>query len=454
MFFDTIAAISTPKGEGGISIIRISGSDSFKILDKIFKRKNLPEKDLEYSKMNYGYIYSKDGQIIDEAMVVRFRAPYTYTCEDVVEINCHGGLVVTRKILKEILSLGARLALSGEFTKRAFLNGRIDLTQAEAISEIITGRSENLVEVSMNHLRGDLKEKINEYKDVILNLAAHVNVVIDYPEEDVEEVIPNELKEKIKKVIKETDDIISSYDKGKKLKEGIKTAIIGKPNVGKSTLLNRLLREDRAIVTEIAGTTRDSIEEVINIKGYPLVLIDTAGIRETEDIVEKIGVDKSLKYLEDADLVLLVFDASNELEDKDLELIKSLEEKNKKYLLILNKIDKEIKIKLDNNNIIKISAKDNIGIDEMEEKIYRYITDDEIEATSDKIVITNIRHKASLSKTKDSLENIIDTINNGYPLDLVSVDIKEALDSLGEITGEITSEDILDKVFSNFCVGK
>lgn len=454
MIFDTIAAISTPRGDGGISIVRISGSDSFKILDKIFKRKFNKEKDLEYSKMNYGYIYSKDNKIIDEVLVVRFRAPHTYTCEDVVEINCHGGQIVTRKILQTILENGARLATEGEFTKRAFLNGRIDLTQAEAISDIINSRTDNLLNVSIDHLRGDLKDKINEYKDVILNLAAHVNVVIDYPEEDVEEVIPQELKKKLEEVLGETENIIQSYDKGKKIKEGIKTAIIGKPNVGKSTLLNRLLREDRAIVTEIAGTTRDVIEEVINIKGYPLVLIDTAGIRETDDIVEKIGVNKSLEYIEKADLVLLVFDSSSELTSEDLDLIDIVKKKNKKHLVILNKNDKENKINNKFDNAISISAMNNVGIEQMEDRIYNYITEDDVKDSSNEIIITNIRHKAALEKTKDSIRSIINTIDLGLPLDLVSVDIKEALDSLSEITGEITSEDILDKVFSNFCVGK
>lgn len=454
MFFDTITAISTPKGEGGISIIRISGDKSFDILSKIFVRRNNKEKDLGFSRFNYGYIVKND-KIIDEVMVVRLKAPYTYTCEDIVEINCHGGLLITQNILQLILEMGARLATPGEFTKRAFMNGRIDLSQAEAISDLIHGKSTNLIEVSLNQLRGDLRDKINSYKETILELAAHVNVVLDYPEEGIDDPIPEELKNNLKKLEKETEKIINSYDRGKKIKEGIKTAIIGKPNVGKSTLLNSLLREDRAIVTHIEGTTRDIIEEVITIKGIPLVLVDTAGIRKTKDIVEEIGVNKSKEYIDKADLILLVFDASKELSLEDKKILDEIKEKNKKYIIILNKIDLPEKINLGNEeNIIRISAMKNIGIEEMEDKMYEYIMGNDVEDSSNELIITNIRHKSALEKTKEAVKNIINTIDMGYPLDLVSVDIKEALDSLSEITGEITSEDILDKVFSNFCVGK
>lgn len=455
MLFDTIAAISTPKGEGGIGIIRISGDKSFEILDKIFKPKN-PNKDLGFYQFNYGFIY--DGEkVIDESMVVRMKAPKTYTCEDVVEINCHGGQFVTQKVLELVLKNGARHAEQGEFTKRAFMNGRIDLSQVEAVMDLIQGKTEKSISLSLDQLRGDLRDKINSFKKALLDITAHVNVVLDYPEEGIDDPLPVELRDNLEAVYEEATRLIESYDKGKKIKEGIKTVIVGKPNVGKSTLLNSLLREERAIVTHVAGTTRDVIEEVINIKGIPLVLVDTAGIRQTDDIVENIGVEKSKEFIEKADLVLLVLDASRELEDEDREVINQINENHKKVIVLLNKIDLERKIDLDEynfENIVEISAQKNVGIEDMEEKIYSFIVDEKVEDSSEKLIITNVRHKTALEKTKDAIRNIFETIDMGLPMDLISVDLKEALDSLSEITGEISSEDILDHVFGNFCVGK
>jgi len=455
MLFDTIAAISTPKGEGGIAIIRISGDKSFEILDKIFIKKN-PNADLGFYKLNYGFI--KDGEkIVDEVMAVRLKAPKSYTCEDIVEINCHGGTLVSEKVLELVLRNGARHAENGEFTKRAFMNGRIDLSQAEAVMDIIQGKTEKSVSLSLDQLRGDLRDKVNEFKKALLDITAHVNVVLDYPEEGIDDPLPVELRDNLEKVYEEANRLIDSYDTGKKIKEGIKTVIVGKPNVGKSTLLNALLREERAIVTHIAGTTRDVIEEIINIKGIPLVLVDTAGIRKTDDIVENIGVEKSKQFIEKADLVLLVLDASKELETEDIEVITKIKENNKKVIVLLNKIDLNKKINLEGynlENIVEISAKDNIGIEDMQEKIYSYIVEEDVENSSEKLIITNIRHKTALEKTKDAIRNIFETIDMGLPMDLISVDLKEALDSLSEITGEISSEDILDHVFGNFCVGK
>ena len=455
MLFDTIAAIATPKGEGGIGIIRISGDKSFEILDKIFKPKN-PNKDLGFYQFNYGFIH--DGEkVIDESMVVRMKAPKTYTCEDVVEINCHGGQFVTQKVLELVLKNGARHAEQGEFTKRAFMNGRIDLSQAEAVMDLIQGKTEKSISLSLDQLRGDLRDKINSFKKALLDITAHVNVVLDYPEEGIDDPLPVELRDNLEAVYEEATRLIESYDKGKKIKEGIKTVIVGKPNVGKSTLLNSLLREERAIVTHVAGTTRDVIEEVINIKGIPLVLVDTAGIRQTDDIVENIGVEKSKEFIEKADLVLLVLDASRELEDEDREVINQINENHKKVIVLLNKIDLERKIDLDEynfENIVEISAQKNVGIEDMEEKIYSFIVDEKVEDSSEKLIITNVRHKTALEKTKDAIRNIFETIDMGLPMDLISVDLKEALDSLSEITGEISSEDILDHVFGNFCVGK
>ena len=455
MLFDTIAAISTPRGEGGIGIIRISGDKSLEILDRIFNTKN-PNRDLGFYKFNYGFIHD-NGKIIDEVMVVRMKAPKTYTCEDVVEINCHGGHLISEKVLELVLKNGARHAEQGEFTKRAFMNGRIDLSQAEAVMDIIHGKTEKSISLSLEQLRGDLRDKIASFKKALLDVTAHVNVVLDYPEEGIDDPLPSNLRENLENVYAEADRLISSYDKGKKIKEGIKTVIAGKPNVGKSTLLNSLLKEERAIVTHIPGTTRDVIEEIINIKGIPLVLTDTAGIRKTEDIVENIGVEKSKKFIENADLVLLVLDASRELESEDREVIEEIQNHNKKTIVLLNKIDLERKIELEEfnlENILEISAKDNIGIEDMEERIYSYIVEENVEDSSEKLIITNIRHKTALEKTKDAIRNIFETIDAGMPMDLISVDLKEALDSLSEITGEISSEDILDHVFGNFCVGK
>ena len=455
MLFDTIAAISTPKGEGGIAIIRISGDKSFEILDKIFVKKN-PNANLGFYKLNYGFI--KDGEkTVDEVMAVRLKAPKSYTCEDIVEINCHGGTLVSEKVLELVLRNGARHAESGEFTKRAFMNGRIDLSQAEAVMDIIQGKTEKSVSLSLDQLRGDLRDKVNQFKKALLDITAHVNVVLDYPEEGIDDPLPVELRNNLEKVYEEANRLIDSYDTGKKIKEGIKTVIVGKPNVGKSTLLNALLHEERAIVTHVAGTTRDVIEEIINIKGVPLVLVDTAGIRKTDDIVENIGVEKSKQFIGKADLVLLVLDASKELENEDIEVINQIKENKKKVIVLLNKIDLNKKINLEGHNlenIVEISAKDNIGIEDMQEKIYSYIVEEDVENSSEKLIITNIRHKTALEKTKDAIKNIFETIDMGLPMDLISVDLKEALDSLSEITGEISSEDILDHVFGNFCVGK
>ena len=455
MLFDTIAAISTPRGEGGIGIVRISGDKSFEILNKIFRKKS-PNSDLGFSKFNYGFIYDEE-KIIDEVMIVRLKAPKTYTCEDIVEINCHGGNLITEKVLEIVLRQGARHAEAGEFTKRAFMNGRIDLSQAEAVIDLIHGKTEKSISLSMDQLRGDLKEKIKHFKKALLDVTAHVNVVLDYPEEGIDDPLPENLRINLEKVFEEANILIESYDKGKKIKDGIKTVIVGKPNVGKSTLLNSILKEERAIVNHVAGTTRDIIEEIINIKGIPLVLVDTAGIRETEDIVENIGVEKSKEFIEKADLVLLVLDNSRKLEKEDKEVIEKIKENNKKVIVLLNKIDLPKKLDISEynfENIVEISAKNNIGIENMEDTIYSFIVDKNVENSGEKLIITNIRHKTALEKTKDSIKSIFETIDMGLPMDLISVDLKEALDSLSEITGEITSEDILDHVFGNFCVGK
>ena len=456
MLFDTIAAISTPRGEGGIGIVRLSGDSAFEIVEKIFRPKSGKKiSELRNFSINYGHIYDREN-LVDEVMVSVMKGPNTYTKEDIVEINCHGGLVVTEKILETVLKYGARLSEPGEFTRRAFLNGRIDLTQAEAIIDIIHSKTEKSVSLSLNQLRGDLKEQIEHLKKLVLDVAAHINVVLDYPEEGIDDPLPANLVGNLQEVIETTDKLIRSYDKGKMIKEGIKTAIVGKPNVGKSSLLNSVLKEDRAIVTHVPGTTRDVIEEVVNLKGIPLILVDTAGIRTTNDIVENIGVEKSKKMIEKADLILFVVDGGRELEPEDFEIHNAINAE--KVIGIINKIDMERKADISKltkvTKWIEISAKENLGIDEMEDEIYNHIVDGSIEDSSEKITITNVRHKSALEKTKQYVENMFETINLGLPMDLLAVDIKGALDSLSEVTGEISSEDLLDHIFSNFCVGK
>lgn len=454
--FDTIAAISTARGEGGIGIVRLSGSEAISILSKIFKPISKRKvRELKSYSINYGHLYNDD-EIVDEVLVSIMKAPNTYTKEDIVEINCHGGFLITEKVLELVLKNGARIAEAGEFTRRAFLNGRLDLTQAEAVIELIHGKTDKSISLSLNQLRGDLKLMIDNLKKQLLDVSAHINVVLDYPEEGIDDPLPKNLLENLYNVIKSIDELINSYDKGKMIKEGIKTVIVGKPNVGKSSLLNSVLKEDRAIVTHIAGTTRDVIEEVINLNGIPLILIDTAGIRKTTDLIENIGVEKSKDLIKKADLVLFVIDNSKPLEAEDIEIYEKIE--SNKVIGIINKVDKQSKVDITSltkiKKWIKISALENQGIQLMENEIYNYILSGEIEDSSQKIIITNIRHKSALEKTKKAINNIFETIDMGLPLDLIAVDLKEGLDILSEITGEISNEDLLDHIFSNFCVGK
>lgn len=455
--FETIAAISTPRGEGGIGIVRISGDEALEILTKIFKPKSGKAiKELRNFSINFGHLIDEEGNTVDEALVSIMKGPKTYTTEDIVEINCHGGYLITEKVLELVLRFGARHAEQGEFTRRAFMNGRIDLTQAEAVMDLIHSKTDKSISLSLDQLRGDLKEQISHLKKLLLDVAAHINVVLDYPEEGIDDPLPDNLVDNLQTVMDASNELIASYNKGKMIKEGVKTAIVGKPNVGKSSLLNALLREERAIVTHIAGTTRDLIEEVINIKGVPLVLVDTAGIRNTDDVVENIGVEKSIEQIEKADLVLFVIDGSTELTEEDIRIYNHLDAKT--VIGIVNKNDLELKADLSKlekvEKWIYTSAKENFGIVDMEDEIYSSVIKGEVEDTSQKLVITNVRHKSALEKTKDAIKNIFETIDMGMPMDLIAVDLKEALDSLSEVTGEISTEDLLDHVFSNFCVGK
>ena len=455
--FDTIAAISTARGEGGIGIVRISGDNAFEILGKIFKPKSGKSvNELKNFSINYGKLYNENNEVVDEVLVSLMKGPNTYTKEDIVEINCHGGYLITEKVLELVLRFGGRHAEQGEFTRRAFINGRIDLTQAEAVMDLIHSKTDKSISLSLDQLRGDLRSQIAHLKKLLLDVAAHVNVVLDYPEEGIDDPLPDNLVDNLKTVMDTANELILSYDKGKMIKEGVKTAIVGKPNVGKSSLLNALLREERAIVTHIAGTTRDIIEEVINIKGIPLVLVDTAGIRKTDDIVENIGVEKSFEQIDKADFILFVVDGSEELTEEDIKINEKL--LGKKVLGIINKNDLSQVADLSKLNsidsVINISAKENYGIKDMEDEIYELIIRGTVEDSSRKLVITNIRHKTALEKTKDAIKNIFETIDMGLPMDLIAVDLKEALDSLSEVTGEISTEDLLDHVFKNFCVGK
>ncbi|MDR3258313.1 MAG: tRNA uridine-5-carboxymethylaminomethyl(34) synthesis GTPase MnmE [Fusobacteriaceae bacterium] len=459
MIFDTITAISTPVGDGGIGIVRISGEDALHILEKIFIPKSGKKiNDLSNFSINYGHIHD-NFSIIDEVLVSVMKGHKTYSGENIIEINCHGGYFLVNRILEIVLKNGVRLAEKGEFTRRGFLNGRIDLIQAEATIDIINSKNDKSNVLAINQLRGDLSDKIKSLKKLILDVAAHINVVLDYPEEGIDDPIPSNLVENLEIVKKEIGDLINSYESGKIIKDGIKTAIIGKPNVGKSSILNALIKEERAIVTNIPGTTRDVIEESIKIKGINLLLTDTAGIRNTNDFIENIGVTKAKEILKKADLILFIIDSSKELENEDIEIYNSLlEEKIDKTIGIINKIDIKKILHLDKVDKIKkwieISALTNEGINKMENEIYDFIIKEKVEKYQNKIIITNIRHKSSLDKVMVAINNLLNIIREGFPMDLMAIDIRDALDYLGEITGEISSEDLLDHIFKNFCVGK
>ncbi len=460
MDFDTIAAIATAPGEAGIGIIRISGKNAIDVGDKIFKnKKQLTLKQCEERKLNYGYIYDpKDGKKIDEVLTVYIKAPYTYTKENIVEINCHGGIIPIRKILEVVLENGARLAERGEFTKRAFLNGRIDLSQAEAVMDLIGAKTDSSFDVSLNQLEGSISNEVKKLQNILLGMLAHVEASIDFPEDDVDDLTYNSLEENGSQVLEKINNLLATVYTGRILKEGLKTVILGKPNVGKSSLLNAILRENRAIVTDIPGTTRDIIEEYVNIKGVPLKIVDTAGIRETEDIVERLGVDRAKDLLNQADLVIAVFDTSTELSKEDYDIIDMIKEK--KVLILLNKSDLPNKIDEDDireylpdKRVINTSISKNEGIDELEDTIEDMFLSTEVKISND-IIITNVRHRDQLLKAKENIEDALNSIDLNMPLDCVEVDIKNCWENLGEITGDTVGEDIIDKIFSEFCIGK
>lgn len=454
----TIVSISTAPGIGGIGIIRMSGEKSFEILDKIFKPKTSQKiEDIKGYTIKYGHIV-ENNEIIDEVLVSYFKAPRSYTTENMCEINSHGGNVVVKKILEICLKNGAELAEPGEFTKRAFLNGRIDLAQAESIIDVINAKSDKEAKSGIKQLEGYLSKEIKGIKQEILDVLVNIEVTIDYPEYDTPEVQEKEIAQMLESVGKKLKKLEKSFDNGKIIKDGIKTAIIGKPNAGKSSLLNAILKEDRAIVTDIAGTTRDTIEEFVTINGIPLNLVDTAGIREASDEVEKIGVEKSIKQANDADLIIAIFDSSKDLEEEDIEILNLI--KGKKSIILLNKSD--LNSKIDENderftsiteNILKISALNKSGIDELYEKIAELFNLNEINLDNE-ILITNIRHKNIISKSLENVNKAKEALEINMPIDIITIYIKEILEDLGEITGEVVTEDIINEIFSKFCLGK
>lgn len=459
MFEDTIAAISTPLGEGGIGIVRVSGPAAVKIAGKIFRAGRGEWADAAGSSLIYGHIYDFDGAVVDEVLLGYMKAPHTYTREDVVEINCHGGALPLKKVLELTLAAGARLAGPGEFSMRAFLNGRMDLAQAESVIDIIRAKTEGGLKLAVNQLKGDLSKRIFVLQDKLLGLLAQVEANIDFPDEDLEAGTMTEIYLYSGEIIEELKELISGADAGKIYREGISTIIIGRPNVGKSSLLNALLRENRAIVTDIPGTTRDIIEEVINIGGIPLKIIDTAGLHETENIIEKIGIEKTKETIEKAGLVLLVLDASRELTGEDLAVIDSVGDK--KTVFLINKADIEEK-KIDKNNVAShasgrpvlwISAKKGTGLDQLEKKIFAMVMEGRI-VNADTVLVTSVRHKHALEKAAAHLEDARDGVKSGVPVDIIAIDIRAAWEALGEITGSTVTEDLLDRIFADFCIGK
>ena len=452
--FDTITAIATPLGEGAIGIVRISGTDAIAIANRIFKGKKLETVDSHT--LNYGHILDPDkDKILDEVMVGVMRAPRTFTREDVIEINTHGGIAVTNEILQLILRQGARMAEPGEFTKRAFLNGRVDLTQAEAIMDIIRAKTDKAMNIAVKQLDGSLKDLIDNTRQEILNTLAQVEVNIDYPEyDDVEEMTTALLREKTQEFQNLLENLLRTARRGKILREGLSTAIIGRPNVGKSSLLNNLLREDKAIVTDIAGTTRDVIEEYVNIKGVPLKLIDTAGIRETDDIVEKIGVERSRQALSEADLILLVLNASEKLTEQDRALL-ALSDMTRRIVL-LNKTDLREEIEAEElpEDVIRISVLKNQNINQIEERINQLFFDNAGIVEQDATYLSNSRHISLIEQAVQSLQAVNEGLELGMPVDLLQVDLTRTWQILGEITGDAAPDELITKLFSQFCLGK
>lgn len=458
MSTDTIAAIGTALSNSGISIIRISGKDSLNIIRKIFvsNSKIMP------NNIIYGKIV-ENGKVVDTVLVSYFKNPKSYTGEDVCEINCHGGVQITREILQLVLTNGARLAEPGEFSKRAFLNGKMDLTKAEAVINLINSKNTTQARIAANNLEGDLYKKIKEVREELIELMAHIEVSVDYPEYDYDEVENDNVISLLNKKIIEINNILSTYEQGKYIKDGVNVVILGKPNVGKSSLLNTLSRSQKAIVTEIPGTTRDVIEERINIGNIILNLSDTAGIRKTDDFVEKIGVKRSIEKIDEADLVIYLLNVESDIDDEDKEILSKIQNKGIKLVTVINKIDKGQKLKFDGildelkrfgiNEVIKMSVLNNEGIDELKNKIEEIFNTNDLDFENE-LIITNERHRDLLNKSKEYLEIAKKEIEDNEPIDIVSIVIKNATKSLGEIIGADVNQDIVNKIFEKFCLGK
>ena len=458
--FDTIAAISTAPGEGAIGIVRISGDLAISIASSIYQCGTKQLEEQKTHTIHYGHIVDpKSGEVYDEVMVSVLRAPKTFTREDIVEINCHGGIVAINRVLQLVLRMGARLAEPGEFTKRAFLNGRIDLSQAEAVMDLIRAKTDKSMQLAMRQLDGQLSHLIQNLRQEILNTLAQVEVNIDYPEyDDVEEMTLQLLREKTQQVLQGIRALLNTASQGKILRDGLKTAIVGRPNVGKSSLLNVLLREEKAIVTDIAGTTRDTIEEYVNVRGVPLQLIDTAGIRETNDVVEKIGVERSRKALKEADFVLLLLNQSETLQEEDIRLLETT--KGMKRIILFNKTDLPSKLSKEDiapyaneEEIVTTSMLNKEGIDQLEEKIAGYFFQGQMNER-DATYLSNTRHIALLEKAEQALIEVQNGIEMEMPVDLIQIDFTRAWDLLGEITGDSVQDELLTQLFSQFCLGK
>ncbi|MCM3217334.1 tRNA uridine-5-carboxymethylaminomethyl(34) synthesis GTPase MnmE [Niallia taxi] len=461
MEFDTIAAISTPMGEGAIAIVRMSGPESFLIADKVFKSiGNKRIKEVASHTIHYGHIVDPGTEeIIEEVMISVMKGPRTFTKEDVIEINCHGGMASVNRLLQLLVTNGARLAEPGEFTKRAFLNGRIDLSQAEAVMDLIRAKTDKAMNVALGQMEGRLSKLIRSLRQEILETLAQVEVNIDYPEyDDVEEMTHQLMLDKSKFVQEEIRKLLQTSQQGKILREGLSTVIVGRPNVGKSSLLNSLVQDSKAIVTDIPGTTRDVIEEYVNVRGVPLRLLDTAGIRETEDIVERIGVEKSRKVLKEADLILLVLNYSDDLTEEDINLFKAIEGMD--YIVIVNKTDLPQKIDMDrikelsaNQKMVTTSLLQDKGINQLEEAISSLFFEGVIEA-SDMTYVSNTRHISLLNQALQSINEAISGVEMGTPIDIVQIDLTRTWELLGEIIGDSVHESLIDQLFSQFCLGK
>lgn len=456
--FDTIAAIATALGEGGISIIRISGEKALLIAAKIFRGKNSRNlADIRPYTLRYGHIIEQESnEVIDEVLVSYMKGPRSYTAEDTIEINCHGGVIATRRILEELVRAGVRLAEPGEFTKRAFLNGRIDLSQAEAVIDIIRAKTELSMKAAYTQAEGRISREIAALRHKLLGSIAHIEATVSFPEDDLEEATTQQVVREAEEILQEIESLLATANEGKIIREGLNTVIVGKPNVGKSSLLNALLMESRAIVTDIPGTTRDIIEEYMNIDGVPIKIIDTAGIRETEDVVEKIGVERSKAKISEADLIIFMLDVSRSLDEEDKDILRFI--RDRKYILLLNKTDLPEKISKDELDslelkyVIRISAKTGVGIDALKDAVKELFFKGEIKANE--IMITNARHKEALFRARESIGDALAALENTMAIDLAAIDIRNAWMALGEITGDTLEEDLIEKIFSEFCIGK